>query len=267
MLLLLLLPFARTLHSPNCSRRCTSDLSAWRRATAAVIPRNWTAPKKGCRGKCRDDHFVCPDLARIGVDCANLPAHTRGRLLPGMLRALGYRGESAEIGVWKADFSMQLMESWKGGGRHWLVDPYLRSPCPLGSPPDKQCQVRQQTFDEVFRNASSRVMMRHPRRAHFIRNYSLVAAAALPSLGASLDFAYIDARHDLAGVREDLLAWWPKLCPGGLFSGHDLLFGGVQKAVVEFVKAHSAEIELFSITAEGSTPSWFFFKRPVLGCR
>ena len=80
----------------------------------------------------------------------------------------------------------------------------------------------------------------------------------------SLDFVYIDARHDYSGAREDVAAWWMKLCPGGFFAGHDLMFPGVRQAVVEFMKAHSSEVELFSITAEGSTPSWAFFKRPAL---
>lgn len=31
----------------------------------------------------------------------------------------------------------------------------------------------------------------------------------------------MDARHDFKGVQEDLLAWWPKLKPGGIFGGHD----------------------------------------------
>ena len=37
----------------------------------------------------------------------------------------------------------------------------------------------------------------------------------------SLDFIYIDARHDYKAVWDDLEAWFPKLRKGGLFSGHD----------------------------------------------
>jgi len=51
------------------------------------------------------------------------------------------------------------------------------------------------------------------------REFSVSAAAKVAH--TSLDFAYIDARHDYEGLSEDLRAWWPKLCPGGLMAGHD----------------------------------------------
>jgi hypothetical protein len=40
---------------------------------------------------------------------------------------------------------------------------------------------------------------------------------------ASLDYVYVDARHDYCGVKEDLEAWWPKLRRGGILAGHDYL--------------------------------------------
>ena len=58
---------------------------------------------------------------------------------------------------------------------------------------------------------------------------------------ASLDFVYIDGRHDYESVLADLESWWPKLRPGGIFAGHDYLNGrlpngefGVRRAVDEF---------------------------------
>merc|ERR1712061_735008 len=40
-------------------------------------------------------------------------------------------------------------------------------------------------------------------------------------LDGSLDFVYLDARHDRQGVLEDLSAYWPKLRAGGVIAGHD----------------------------------------------
>ena len=37
----------------------------------------------------------------------------------------------------------------------------------------------------------------------------------------SLDFVYIDARHDRASVEEDMRLWWPKIRKHGILAGHD----------------------------------------------
>ncbi len=57
----------------------------------------------------------------------------------------------------------------------------------------------------------------------------------------SMDFVYIDARHDYESVLEDLNAWFDKVKPGGIFAGHDYVDGmlaqgdfGVKSAVDEF---------------------------------
>ena len=47
--------------------------------------------------------------------------------------------------------------------------------------------------------------------------------ACVTLMPRSVDFVYIDARHDYKGAMEDIKAWWPKLKKGGLLSGHDFL--------------------------------------------
>ena len=51
--------------------------------------------------------------------------------------------------------------------------------------------------------------------------YSIEAAKKIEK--ATLDFIYIDARHDYCGVTQDLQAYWPLLKPGGIMAGHDYL--------------------------------------------
>ena len=41
----------------------------------------------------------------------------------------------------------------------------------------------------------------------------------------TLDFVYLDARHDFNGVFEDLSMWWPKLKAFGILAGHDYCDG------------------------------------------
>ena len=49
----------------------------------------------------------------------------------------------------------------------------------------------------------------------------------------TLDFVFIDASHDYDSVIKDLKAWFPKVRLGGLFSGHDVHWEGVNLALKE----------------------------------
>lgn len=49
----------------------------------------------------------------------------------------------------------------------------------------------------------------------------------------SLDFVLIDANHDYEPVKEDILAWLPKVKSGGVIAGDDYPWPGVTKAVQE----------------------------------
>ena len=46
-------------------------------------------------------------------------------------------------------------------------------------------------------------------------------AASLMFRNASVDWVHLDARHDYAGVKEDIQAWLPKVKSGGWLSGDD----------------------------------------------
>lgn len=51
----------------------------------------------------------------------------------------------------------------------------------------------------------------------------LTREAANEVADESLDYVYVDARHDYCGCREDMDRWWPKVRPGGMLAGHDYL--------------------------------------------
>ena len=42
----------------------------------------------------------------------------------------------------------------------------------------------------------------------------------------SLDFVFLDASHEYEDVKKDILAWLPKVKPGGVLAGHDYYEGG-----------------------------------------
>jgi len=49
----------------------------------------------------------------------------------------------------------------------------------------------------------------------------------------SLDFVYIDGDHSYAAVKQDIVAWIPKVKVGGVICGHDITWATVRKALYE----------------------------------
>lgn len=67
------------------------------------------------------------------------------------------------------------------------------------------------------------------------------------------DWIYIDASHDYESVKEDCLAWWPKIKKDGYLCGHDYfnrsiavptgnIVVGVGRAVNEFIENNNLEL-------------------------
>ena len=50
-----------------------------------------------------------------GQHCTFL-ASTSRKHLPHILQKLRYRGASAEVGVWRGDYSSMILSSWRSGG-------------------------------------------------------------------------------------------------------------------------------------------------------
>ena len=56
----------------------------------------------------------------------------------------------------------------------------------------------------------------------------------------SVDFVWIDAGHEYDEVLADIVAWWPKVRPGGVIGGDDLPMIGVKQAVESFFPSHES---------------------------
>lgn len=169
-----------------------------------------------------------------------------------VLKRLNGPAAGAEIGVFGGDMSASLLssdgitlymvDSWKGDGESYQ-----------GDSGDFHATLSQKQQDGYFRRAQEMVRFAGDR-AKIIRKDSKDASKDIPD--ASLDFVFIDADHSYEGSKTDIEAWYPKVKPGGLLSGHD--YGnvkfpkfGVTKSVNEFSRKIGVPVE----TGENFT--WF----------
>lgn len=173
--------------------------------------------------------------------------------LPEVLNRRGLVGRAAEVGVYRGAFSEVVLRQWRG--RELVsVDPWLEQAEDayvdrLNRPQDVQ--------ERIFAGTCERLAP-YGDRSSIWRTTSVDAAEHLPP--RSLDFVYIDARHDYASVREDLAAWFEKVRPGGLMAGHDYLDGdlksgvyGVRSAVDEFFGGRGIRVHN---VGDRPWPSW-----------
>jgi hypothetical protein len=127
--------------------------------------------------------------------------------LPPLFAYLGFT-EGAEVGVYRGRYSKMLcagnpnlhltcVDAWKAyvGYRDFTQQAHL---------------------DAAYAEAQTVLA---PYGCTFIRAYSVEAARQITD--ESLDFSYIDADHSFGGCVSDLIAWWPKIRPGGILAGHD----------------------------------------------
>lgn len=108
--------------------------------------------------------------------------------------SMSMSGKAVEIGIYNGDFAEKNLRHFKGD--YYMVDIAVR----------KELQTRLNSW-------------RNEPHIHFLNMKSIEAADTFKD--ESLDWVYIDARHDYNSVLEDMNAWWPKLKQGGMFSGHD----------------------------------------------
>jgi Methyltransferase domain len=210
---------------------------------------------------------------------------------PAGLPALRWRGElgrfltarnltdGAEVGVQSGAYAEQMLQRWKTCKSYSLIDVWAQLTNyedGANVDNDKQQSLFEQTQKrlEPFKD-----------KAKYYRMLSTEAAKQIPD--NSLDYIYIDARHDYCGVKEDLEAYWPKMRPGAIIAGHDFLnhfevkaispqqdwrvcqdgttnLGAVRGAVEEFAEQHG--LVLSTTYRDGNWISWITQKPTRMEC-
>jgi predicted O-methyltransferase YrrM len=130
-------------------------------------------------------------------------------------------GAGAEIGVLYGDTSFHLLNEIPQLNLY-SVDPYL--------PYDEPDRTLQHMLK--FESEAKSKLSVFGSRSIMMRQTSIEAAPAITD--GSLDFVFIDAQHTYEAVKEDIATWAPKVRQGGLITGHDYRWDGVNRAVNEF---------------------------------
>ena len=172
-----------------------------------------------------------------------------------LIKKQNLTGEGVEIGVQFGLYSELILENSELK-RLYSIDPWLEFPQEeYQKDAANVCQEQQD-----FRYLSAIFRLNRFRARSIVLRMISEEASALFSPN-QLDFIFIDGNHGYQSVKQDLELWYPKIKPGGLFSGDDYLFTPegktpVKDAVDEFVEANNLKLYL---TAE-KFPRWYLIK-------
>lgn len=153
-------------------------------------------------------------------------------------------GDAAEVGVAEGYFALDILRWPIPIPILYLVDRWASVPTQKGDASQSQ-EWHDKNLSETRARAANHGF---GDRVRFLRGESHVMADSVPS--ASLCFVNIDCDHSYQGVMRDIVAWWPKLVPGGVMAFHDYENPayGVKRAVQDFfvdtIPARSREVHL-----------------------
>jgi hypothetical protein len=165
-----------------------------------------------------------------------------------LLDKYNLKGTAVEIGVDKADFSIEFLKNWPGH-KFIAIDPWDPShnySSFIGQDRRIDKEIATKKLEEY--------------KEHFIIDIlQKTSKDASKEVENELDFVYVDGSHFYDMVKEDLYLWWPKIKKGGVLAGHD--FNGdwldhVRTAVIEFANENNLQIYY----CLGPAASWYIFK-------
>jgi hypothetical protein len=153
-------------------------------------------------------------------------------------------GVGAEIGVFKGDFSAQVLRRSRPVRLH-LIDPWKQESGPADD--DVICRAGQAYGDALHDHVRRRFAAEIERGTVVVhRRLSGEAADTLEPL----DWVYIDGMHTYENVKNDLTRYYPLVKPGGIIAGDDYGMGGwwwgdgVREAVDEFASERGLSVEI-----------------------
>jgi predicted O-methyltransferase YrrM len=184
-----------------------------------------------------------------------------------MLKTSGYK-TMVEIGVGDGDYAFDMLQHCPGIQHYHGIDPFEQQANYIDSANADQASMESK-YMQVLNLLSHEFGQ---ERITIIREYSSKAVRLFKT--ESIDFIYIDGRHDYCAVTEDMESFFPILRCGGLMAGSKYGYtkpalgenwelcangsrieGSVTRAVLEFAERHLIPL------VEIAEPLWFFHNK------
>lgn len=118
-----------------------------------------------------------------------------------------------EVGVKQGVFAKVILDKWKSCKSYMLVDVWAHQ-----ENYKDIANVADATHNQFYEQTKA-ALQQYSTITEFFKMYSSEAAKKIDK--NSVDYVYLDARHDYCGVLEDIENYWPLIKPGGIMAGHD----------------------------------------------
>jgi len=122
---------------------------------------------------------------------------------------------SCEIGVQRGVMSKRILQAISSIEIHHLIDPWEHQ---TNTNYQDGANVIQEEQEERL-NICKQNLEPWSSKTNYIRGYSSEVSDQIED--ESLDFIYIDGRHDYVGLLQDLNLYLKKMKPGSIMAGHD----------------------------------------------
>lgn len=119
----------------------------------------------------------------------------------------------AEVGVYRGDFAVKLLESCESIEKYYMIDPW-RHLDHWNKPANESNDV----FERFLSETKTKTDFAAEKRI-ILRGKTTEVIEEIPD--GELDFAYIDGDHTLKGITIDLIRIYPKIRMGGWIGGDD----------------------------------------------
>jgi hypothetical protein len=207
-------------------------MSAWIAATIAFVLGALVA--WNVRGKSRR---LSARIKRLMGRVVEQPPPHRKKTRTTLVSKLPSNSVGAEIGVWKGEFSEQLLTSLDPR-KLYLVDQWRFEPGTgvwWGG-----IIAKSQADMDTIRNGVVEKFRGDPR----VAIHAMSSATFFSEKHDSLDWIYIDGNHTRDAVLADLRGAWDLTKPGGIICGDDLRWSGVRHALEHFCAEHCLGYEV-----------------------